>query len=45
VAGPKEWVDVPGGHFGLLYYPSPEFDQASSAQANFLVRHLLRGVK
>jgi pimeloyl-ACP methyl ester carboxylesterase len=32
----KEWLDVNGGHFGLLYHPSPEFDHASSAQARFL---------
>ncbi len=38
--GPKEWIDLEGGHFGLLYYPSEEFDRASSAQARFLAAHL-----
>lgn len=38
--GPKEWIEVDGGHFGLLYVPSDEFNRASSAQARFLVTHL-----
>ncbi len=38
--GPKEWVELEGGHFGLLYHPSPEFDRAASAQARFLASHL-----
>jgi len=37
---PKELLLVDGGHFGLLYYPSDLFDQASTAQAEFLVREL-----
>jgi uncharacterized protein len=41
LAGPKEWMDVDGGHFGLLYVPSEEFERASSAQARFLSEHLL----
>lgn len=41
LAGPKEWVEIPGGHFGLLYYPSETFDQASSAQTRFLTEQLL----
>jgi hypothetical protein len=40
VQGPKEWVEVEGGHFGLLYYPSPIFDQASKAEINFLKKYL-----
>jgi pimeloyl-ACP methyl ester carboxylesterase len=40
LGGPKEWVALEGGHFGLLYYPSEEFDRASSAQAAFLKQHL-----
>lgn len=40
INGPKEWVDIEGGHFGLLYYPSKEFERASSAQARFLTSHL-----
>ena len=35
---PKEWVDIDGGHFGLLYYPSQLFDKSSKAQINFLER-------
>lgn len=42
VPGQKEWIEVRGGHFGLLYYPSSEFEKASLAQTGFLVKHLLR---
>ena len=37
---PKELMLVDGGHFGLLYHPSPSFDRVSRAQAEFLVRQL-----
>ncbi len=37
---PKELIEIEGGHFGLVYYPSPEFDQSSQAQCDFLLRHL-----
>ena len=37
---PKELVEIDGGHFGLLYYPSPLFDQASKVQQDFLSRYL-----
>jgi cephalosporin-C deacetylase-like acetyl esterase len=37
---PKEWVDVDGGHFGLLYYPSEMFEKSSKAQIDFLKRYL-----
>ncbi|MEX2271777.1 MAG: hypothetical protein WD690_09915 [Vicinamibacterales bacterium] len=40
LAGPKQWLDVNGGHFGLLYHPSSEFDQSSSAQADFFTECL-----
>jgi hypothetical protein len=40
IRAPKEWFEVAGGHFGLVYYPSPEFDASSSAQARFLSKHL-----
>jgi hypothetical protein len=43
VAGPKGWIEIEGGHFGLLYFPSEEFERASSAQARFLSEHLLWG--
>ena len=36
----KEWVDIDGGHFGLLYYPSKLFDTSSNAQIDFLKRTL-----
>jgi cephalosporin-C deacetylase-like acetyl esterase len=36
----KEWVDIDGGHFGLLYYPSPLFDRSSKAQIDFLDKYL-----
>lgn len=38
---PKEWVDISGGHFGLLYYPSQIFTKSCKAQINFLNRRLL----
>ena len=40
VPEPKEWMEIEGGHFGLLYYPSKLFDKASSAQCRFLRAHL-----
>lgn len=41
VPGPKELIEIDGGHFGLLHYPSDLFDQASQAQADFLMRNLM----
>jgi hypothetical protein len=41
LAGEKEWYDLEGGHFGLLYHPSELFDEASTVQAEFLTRQLL----
>jgi pimeloyl-ACP methyl ester carboxylesterase len=40
VAGIKEWIEIDGGHFGLLYFPSEEFERVYSAQARFLSDHL-----
>jgi pimeloyl-ACP methyl ester carboxylesterase len=37
---PKELLEIDGGHFGLLHYPSELFDQVSAAQRDFLIRHL-----
>ncbi|MBW3619935.1 MAG: S9 family peptidase [Actinobacteria bacterium] len=37
---PKEWYDIAGGHFGLLYHPSALFDEAARVQADFLQRWL-----
>jgi fermentation-respiration switch protein FrsA (DUF1100 family) len=42
ITGPKEWFEIAGGHFGLVYFPGPEFEAASSAQAHFLSKHLMR---
>jgi alpha-beta hydrolase superfamily lysophospholipase len=39
--GPKQWYDIADGHFGLIYFPSERFDEASRAQAAFLVKWLL----
>ena len=38
IPGPKELVEVEGGHFGILEYPSTAFERASQAQATFLAR-------
>ncbi len=38
--GPKKLVELDGGHFGLLYYPSECFTQASQAQRDFLLEYL-----
>lgn len=38
---PKELLEIEGGHFGLLHYPSALFDEASTAQRNFLIRHMI----
>lgn len=37
---PKQWHDIAGGHFGLLYRPSLLFDEATSVQTAFLHRWL-----
>lgn len=37
---PKQWADIDGGHFGLLYYPSEIFERASALQRDFLVSAL-----
>ena len=39
--GEKDWYDLDGGHFGLLYYPSALFDEVSNIQATYLAGHLL----
>ena len=36
----KEWVDIDGGHFGLLHYPSELFDKSSKEQIDFLNKYL-----
>lgn len=39
--GHKEWYDIEGGHFGLLYYPSELFEQASRVQSEFFLKWLV----
>jgi uncharacterized protein len=41
LTGEKDWYDLDGGHFGLLYHPSDLFDDASTVQAAYLTKHLL----
>jgi uncharacterized protein len=40
ISGPKRWYEIDGGHFGLLYYPSDLFDEASRVQTEFLRKWL-----
>jgi hypothetical protein len=40
IPGPKQWYDIAGGHFGLLYWPGPLFDEASRVQAEFFKKWL-----
>jgi len=45
MSGRKQWAEVDGGHFGLLYFPSPEFERASSVQTQFLTDHVLTSTR
>ncbi len=38
---PKRLVEVEGGHFGILYYPSKEFEFSSQQQIAFLKDYLI----
>ncbi|MBI1416125.1 MAG: alpha/beta fold hydrolase [Limimaricola sp.] len=40
IPGDKEFREIDGGHFGLLWYPGPLFDEAVQAQTAFLGRVL-----
>jgi alpha-beta hydrolase superfamily lysophospholipase len=40
LAGPRELVEVDGGHFGITEHPSVAFERASEAQAAWLTRTL-----
>jgi pimeloyl-ACP methyl ester carboxylesterase len=40
IPGPKQWHDIAGGHFGLLYCPGELFDEASRVQIEFLKKWL-----
>lgn len=42
LSGEKDWYELEGGHFGLLYHPSDLFDQTSRRQADYLAKHLLQ---
>jgi hypothetical protein len=37
---PKQLVEIEGGHFGILYYPSALFDEATTIQSKFFIKHL-----
>lgn len=39
---PKTWMDISGGHFGLLYFPSTLFDESINTQIEFLKEHLIQ---
>lgn len=41
IPGDKELVEIDGGHFGLLWTPGPQFDEAVQRQIAFLTRVLL----
>lgn len=38
--GSKQWYDIAGGHFGLIYYPGELFDEASRVQSEFFKKWL-----
>lgn len=38
---PKKWIDIEGGHFGIVHHPSALFDLATQAQTRFLQEYLL----
>jgi len=40
LSGPKQWYDIAGGHFGLLYYPGELYEDASRVQTQFLQKWL-----
>ena len=40
--GPKRWVDVRDGHFGLLYCPGERFMEVAGIQSAFLLEHLFK---
>jgi cephalosporin-C deacetylase-like acetyl esterase len=40
IPGPKEVMEIEGGHFGLLHYPGELFSKASQGQCDFLKKYL-----
>lgn len=41
-SGPREVLEVGGGHFGLVYHDSEYFTSSVAAQQRFLTNHLVR---
>jgi uncharacterized protein len=41
ILGPKKLIELEGGHFGLLFYPSELFERYAQAQRDFLCEVLL----
>ena len=37
---PKKLIEIDGGHFGIVHYPSPLFDLSSKAQTEFFKEYL-----
>ncbi len=37
---PKKFIEIDGGHFGLMQYPGPLYDMAVKAQIDFLKEYL-----
>jgi uncharacterized protein len=40
IKAPKDFYEVDGGHFGLLWHPGELFDEAVNFQIDFLKRHV-----
>jgi uncharacterized protein len=38
IGAPKEFYEINGGHFGLLYAPGDLFDESAARQTDFLIR-------
>jgi uncharacterized protein len=43
IKAPKDFYEVDGGHFGLLWHPGELFDEAVNYQIDFLKRHVQIG--
>ena len=41
IGSPKEFYEIDGGHFGLLWYPGKLFDEAVDRQIEFLKSNVL----
>lgn len=40
IRAPRQWHEIAGGHFGLLYWPGALFDEASAVEVAFLTQWL-----